>query len=409
MKMFGVVCVMMAMTVFSLQGCSDGGGDSTDDSDEDTNSESPGSDDDTDTESETGVPLPEVPRPFEDAGGSFLDNNSNAEWGSEGVCPALEVYCNGSCLSAVGDEQDNCTLLMHKTDETGPIALNSSAVFYLSALREVLKTDLETLETTSVLSGMSFPRMLTVSEDTVFTNSGWPGFEGIVSVGINGENPTIVADYDSDIICMGEGGDRLYFQGSYMDNTFYSISSSGGYPEPVWGDDWAVDMFAASGDYMYYVDYTNQGTALLRAPLPDVNQDAEEMFLAAAYVEDLCVSDTRAYVRMRDSSSDPWSIVSTDLSTGENTQIEISGMKDLIACNDSVAVYRLNGEDTDETSEIYVYSPTDGVSEVIGTMEKDGFGGAVANDTHLFVAVGNMSTGGIIRLALPESLGIIPF
>ncbi|MBN2714391.1 MAG: hypothetical protein JXX14_00975 [Deltaproteobacteria bacterium] len=404
-SLFGLVNLLL----LPVAGCSVGTGDGTlseddgDTHDDQSTDASPAStDSDSDEPSDSGDPLPMVPRPFEDGGYSFLDNGSNADWGYEGVCPALEVYCNGACLSAPGDESDNCTLMVSKLDELDAIHLNSQYVVYLAALREVLKTDLATFETTGVLSGISFPRAIALSETTVWAGSGFPGFEGVVSAALDGSNPTIVMDNDDDLYFMDVGGGKLFFQSSGFSQTLYAIPDTGGVPAPAFGENYSFDGFQVFGDRLYYGTYTNQGRALMRVPLSTTDIIADQEPLAyATYLEEFCISESHVYLRVRESSSEPYSVLVVDQSTLDATLSEIAGLDSIIACNDSYAVYRMKGEDTDDTSEIMLHSATDSILSVLGTIEKDGFAGAVANDTHVYVGVGEGATSGIVRFTLP--------
>jgi hypothetical protein len=377
-------------------GCSEGSGttfelETDSDSDSGTFDSSKNDDSDSNLNDDSEVEsTPNVPRPFGDSGYSFLDDNSNADWGSDGICPALEVFCNDSCLGAIGTMQDNCTLMMFKTDETGPIALNSNAVFYLAALTEVLKTDLNTLETTSILSDIQFPNALAVSDDVVFANSNWPGFEGVVSVGVNGENPTIILDYGDKISAMQRADEILFFEESgYMGGGLQSVPAAGGLPTSAFDAEKDVDMFSVNGAYLYY----SISGDLRRAPLSSVN--SEEVLCDSSDVENFCVSDKRAYWTYQSS------VYVLSFDTMNLIQTELSDIYDIIACNDTYVMYRASGGDTDGTSAIFAFSAETNASTLIGTIEENGFGGAVANAEDLYVAVGNGSTGGVIRLALP--------
>jgi hypothetical protein len=331
-----------------------------------------------------------LPRPTASDGVSVLDVSRNA-LSMGGLCGGNGAYCNGTCLAAEGDSEGNCTALKLGVGQTDALALSPDALYYSAANQEILRMGLSDRAHTSLVRGLEFVRAITVSGDSLlFTTNDPDGFfiSHVRRTGLMGGDQTVLSQYYQEPIAMLEVvGDRLLIgAGNFTPYPLDTLPSTGGPSETFGGVE--AYWLEVDGSTVYYLNGGICSTSVA-APAPGTCLNAEaagsRFFLHEGYLYDEL---DEVYRR-------------TPVAGGPSEMVQAFAAETAILGRTPSDVLLVRRDETN-TAIAHLFSmPIEGGDEVeLATFEEIEWQALVANETHVYIAVGQSYAGAILAIEL---------
>ena len=188
-----------------------------------------------------------------------------------------QVYCNGACLTTVGETQGSCSALLLEESQTLGLAVDATGLYFNHANTSVDHLDLTTLQSTSLVTGLNFPRNLLLSGDSLLFTTDWTEdalggntFLGTLrSVPKVGGAFTLIAsaiDQPGDLALVGS---NLYFAGGFGNRTAYSAPLGGQTSQALGGALTSLEVVLFDASAIYFTT-TTFGNGISSVPYSDV-------------------------------------------------------------------------------------------------------------------------------------------
>jgi hypothetical protein len=340
-----------------------------------------------------------VPRLETTSGPSILDDPAAERGGSRGLCEKLQVYCNGACLSTIGEQSGNCTLLQNNIGEAGYIAVDSTNLYYTAQKSEILGMDLQTLVHSSLVTGLANPSVLYPTG-------------GLLYFGNNPTSGDVTIESDIRVIFVGRSdvtvvtenlgtvfGIFLSGAGTFQKGPLYSVSNQGGRWEKFSAPE--ILHLEVLGSIVYFSMSTDAESGIYTSSLsaPDSYAQITTGDITGTPISNFFITADSAYWFASKAANTARVYTKVSLAGGgQKQEMGAAGSGILLAHNDTSVFY----SDTTSTGSynIVIMPINGGAQTVLGTYEPSELRRAVADATHLYVALGYARTGGILRFDL---------
>jgi hypothetical protein len=325
-------------------------------------------------------------------GTSVLDEpRTTPSNGESPLCTGAAVYCNGTCLSLENAMEGNCTLLKLGLGQTGSVALNEQALFYTASNQEIIRMDLASGMHTSLVRGLTFPATLRVSGADLYFGAerGFFAYE-VYRVGTEGGDAWILSPPTANepITIIEPIGDRLLIgQGNLGPYPLSTLPIAGGATESFGGVE--ARSVIIDGDTLYYRGERYLSSTSISSPAPGgfLNQEFTNSrfildggFLYHAY------DDVYLRVPVGGGPMEEVQTLDPDTYLVGRTATSVILMREDVANPDVAHLL---------TMPLAGGTPVDLVS--LEVLEFQDF---AANETHMYIAIGQSRIGAILRVEL---------
>ncbi len=343
----------------------------------------------------------DVPRLENTQGSSILDDPFADRGGFVGLCQKGEVYCNGQCLSLIGDSSENCALLQSNIGLANDITLDDTNLYYTAMSSEILKMDLAALTHSSMVTGLNNPSALyAVSGLLYFGNNPTEGDVNLSSdirvMNSGRKEVTVLTENIGAVFKIHLENKKLIFGAGALDaGPMYSVSNTGG----RWSKFSAskITHLEVVGDTVVFSMDTEGESGLFTSSIS--KPDRYTKLVDGNKIPNFFVADGFVYWFAFVADNIARVFTKYPLSGGKKQELGSASDGVLLAYNNSYAFYA----DIDRAagvSNIMSIPLSGGQSTVLATCEPNEVQGAVANSTHLYLAMGYMRTGGILKIDL---------
>lgn len=331
-----------------------------------------------------------VPRVDNNEGDSVLDQPLTASTG--GLCAGKGVYCNGGCLAAIGAAEGNCSVLNTHLGQTASMALTADALYYTAANEEILRTSLTDGSHTSIARGLQFVDTLTIEGNTIYFRTQDPGSFSdydVRKVSTSGGDVTVLSQaFSQPAAEIAVVGDRLLFGiGNFRPYTLYSLPKAGGKAEPfgaIKGSELKPD-----GDALYYTGGNNICSTSIAAP-------AEKNCPTKDFNDGRFVLEQGYFYYTRDNA-----YRRTPVAGGTGELIQSFTQNTALLGRTPTLVVLMQADHTNSKLQHLVTMPiAGGTTTDLATFEGAEYQAMVANATDLYLAVGMLYEGAILRIKL---------
>jgi hypothetical protein len=331
-----------------------------------------------------------VPRVENTEGESVLDMPSTG-FSDDGKCARAEVFCNGMCLAADLQVVGSCTVLKLGLGQTADLALTADALYYTAANQEILKMDLEAGTHTSLVRGLTFVQSLAVDGDWLYFSTDTPnGFfdRDARRVALGGGDVTVISrewgEPIEDIIPLP---DKLLLGIGNFEYELVTTPKEGGPASPFGGIDGATSMVLGDGSLYYRSDDGICATSIA-TPMPGQTLNSEfsnaRLLLEGDY---LYYALQGSYMRQPIAGGMPevvQPLIDTSVWGRSPTQVILTQV-----------------DAADEKVTHVLTMPITGGSPVeLLTIESQELQAVAADATNLYLAVGVVGAGAILRAPL---------
>lgn len=343
-----------------------------------------------------------VPRIETTSGPSILDDPAADRGGFRGLCEKMQVYCNGQCLSAAGEQAGNCTLLQLNIGLAEGIAVDETNLYYTAAGTEILKTALDTLVTSSLVTGLVNPSALYPTGGVLYFGNNPVSSDAVSDVRVlfvGRPDVTVLTEHVGTVFDIHLSGDTLLLgAGAFNHGPLYRFPKNGG----RWSTFSAEEIlhFEVSGNTIYFSMNTAAESGIFSSSLSspdsytqlcngDPTGDAIEHFFvqgdAAYWFASKAVNTARVYTKVA-------------LAGGQKQEMQAAGSGILLGHNAASTFY--SDAEPGLPSNIMTIPLNGGDAAVLATVEPNEVQAATADAAHLYVALGYARTGGILRFDL---------
>ena len=343
-----------------------------------------------------------VPRLETSNGPSILDDPTADRGGFSGLCAKMQLYCNEQCLTAVGEQAGNCTLLQLNIGTAESIAVDAVNLYYTAAASEILKMDLATGEHSSLVTGLRNPGALYPTSGVLYFGNNPPSSDNASDVRVlfvGRPDVTVLTEHLGTVFDLFLSADTLLVgAGAFDKGPLYSAPKNGG----RWSAFSAPEIlhFEVSGETVVFSMSTASESGIFATTIASPNSYTQvcggdptgdpisDFFVEgdfAYWFASKAINTARAYTRV-------------SLSGGQKQEIQNAGSGILLAHNAGYTFYA----DTEPgmPGNIIMIPIGGGEATLLGTYESNELQAAAADDAHLYVALGYARDGGIVRFDL---------
>jgi hypothetical protein len=333
---------------------------------------------------------PPVPRFAGTDGPSVLDMPTLG-LNDDGKCPRAEVFCSGMCLAAELQAAGKCTALKLGLGQTAAMALTADALFYTAANREILKMDLAQGTHTSLVRGLTFVEALAVDGDWLYFSTQTPDAffqHDARRIALTGGDVTVISRQTTEPIeAIIPLADKLLLGIGNFELELRTIPKEGGEFAPFGGiTDAKVPVLG--GGSLYYRSTDGLCATSISAPMPEqcLNQEFANarLILEGDY---LYYALDDAYMRQPIAGGVPEAVqplVDTAVWGRTPTQVVLG---------------RVDPSD-EKVTQVLVMPIAGGTPQELTTIESQELRAVVADAENLYLAVGVVAGGAILRVPL---------
>lgn len=333
---------------------------------------------------------PPVPRVENSDGPSVLDMPQTQGFGGKGKCEGTAVFC-GACLGTENQAMGSCTALKLGLGQAASLALTEDALYYTAANREILKLELASGKHSSLVRGLSFVDALTVEGQTLYFATEAPDtlfdYEAR-RVDIGGGDVTVISPPGEDIGAIIPLPDKLLLGIGSFEYDFFTVPKEGG-PATAFGNIRGATSPLLGGTTLYYRTDRGLSSTDIAAPMPNHTLNNEfgntRLMLQGDY---LYYAISGSYSR-------------TPIAGGPVE--EIQKLKGGVWGRTPTHVVIETVDETDKTLSHISVMPIEGGTPVeVTTLEQGELRAVAGNATDLYLGVGSLHVGGLLKVALPK-------
>ena len=344
-----------------------------------------------------------VPRTETASGASILDDPTADRGGFVGLCEKQQVYCNGECLADVGDQAGSCTLLQNNIGLARSIAVDASALYYTAANSEILRMDLASLTHTSLAAGLASPSALVPAGGMLYFGNNTDGDAGsdlrVVSATSAPEMTVLTEHLDTPFDISSNGDEIFVAAGGFSSGPLYSLPADGGrWTKHIESD---ILHFEVSGESLYFTMNTETEDGIFTSTLADPGSYTKvaDGNPTGDPISRFFVQGSNIYWFASKAANTSKVFTSVPVTGGTKQDIQIAGDGILLAHN-SKTVFYLDSDVSVEYANIMMLSLSGGEAVSLATVEPNEIQAVAADESSVYVALGYIRTGGVLRLDL---------
>lgn len=336
---------------------------------------------------DAGPPVPRV----ENTDGTSVLERPRVGTTDDGKCPRAEVFCNGECLATDLDTAGTCTVLKLGLHQTAELALTADALYYTAVQREILKLDLATGTHTSLVRGLTFANALTVEGEWLYFST-IPAdalFEyDVRRVALTGGDVTVLSpQLPSRIGAIVPLADQLLLGVGDFDLDLFTVPKAGG-PASSFGGVQRVSYPLLDGDTLYYRG--EQGLYRTSVTTPGPGQALNQQRSNARFVLEgdyLYYAHDDGYFRLPTAGGTP-------------EMVQALAKTFIVGRSPTEVIITRVAADDEEVTELLAMPVAGGEPRQLATIESQELQDVVADASNVYVAVGVVAAGAILRIPL---------
>jgi hypothetical protein len=331
---------------------------------------------------------PPVPRVENTDGESALDKPVTSL--SDGKCAGQAVFC-GECLASELQVAGNCTALKLGLGQMTSLALTTDALFYTSANREIVKLDLAKGTHQSLVRGLEFVKALVVDGSTLYFSTETPDsfFEyDARGVALSGGDVTVLSHQAlATIGIILPLPDKLLLGIGDFDFDLMTIPKGGGY-STSFGGLTGVTTPLLAGSTLYYRSNAGLSSTSIDAPAPDHHLNREfsnaTIILEGDY---LYYIESGAYTR-------------TPTAGGASEVVQMFDNAGVWGRTPDQVIIGQTDANDDKILHLLTMPIKGGTPKDLVTLESGELQAVAGNATELYLAVGSLHGGGLLKVKL---------
>lgn len=332
---------------------------------------------------------PPVPR-IENTEGSSVLLKPTTPLNSSGKCQGASVYCAGQCLATEGEASGKCTAVKLGLGQATSLALTTDALFYTASNTEILRLDLAQGTHRSLVRGLDFVWALVVDGTILYfsTKDANSFFKyDVRGIGVAGGDVTVLSTQQGATIkVIVPLPDRLLFGVGDFDFSLFTVPKAGGAASNFGGITKATTP-VLGGTTLYYRTDKGIFSTDLNAPMPDhpLNREFSNgtLMLEGDYLYHVISRET--YSR-------------TPIIGGPTEELQKVDMVSVWGrTSTQVILGRIDTADPG-VEHVLAMPITGGTPTELTTVESGELRAVAGNATDLYLAVGTLHAGGLLRV-----------